>query len=103
MKKLESEQQYQSLKQSKTVFLFSANWCPDCHVIEPDLPKIEEKFSQFEFVRVDRDVFIDLAIEEGVMGIPSFIVYQDGNRIGDYIGKERKTIDQIDQFMSQFV
>lgn len=102
MKKLETTEQYASYKQGETVFLFSADWCPDCRVIEPGLPDIEAKYEQFDFVLVDRDQFIDLAIEEGVMGIPSFLVYKKGERVGDYIGKERKTIEQIDTFLSQF-
>ncbi|MBI5974268.1 thioredoxin family protein [Staphylococcus canis] len=102
MKKLESIQQYQELKKGNTIFVFSANWCPDCRVIEPDLPEVEDKFTQFEFISVDRDEFIDLAIEEGVMGIPSFLVYKNNERVGDYIGKERKSIEQINQFISQF-
>ncbi|MDO5374911.1 MAG: thioredoxin family protein [Staphylococcus rostri] len=102
MKQLENIEQYEAYKQKETVFLFTADWCPDCRVIEPGLPEIEAKFTQFEFVSVDRDQFIDLAIEEGVMGIPSFLVYKAGERVGDYIGKERKTIEQIDAFLSQF-
>ena len=42
-----------------------------CKVIEPDLPKLE-KYSNFKFVSADRDKFIDLAIENDIMGIPSF-------------------------------
>lgn len=102
LKQLESEKQYETYKQKQTIFLFSADWCPDCKIIEPDLPQVEEKYPQFEFVMVDRDQFIDLAIEEGIMGIPSFLVYQNGERVGDYIGKERKTIEQIEQFIDQF-
>ncbi len=33
MKQLESEQQFESLKQGATVFEFTAGWCPDCRVI----------------------------------------------------------------------
>lgn len=102
MKQLESIEQYNAYKEKETVFLYTAGWCPDCRAIEPGLPDIEAKFTQFDFVSVDRDQFIDLAIEEGVMGIPSFLVYKNGKRVGDYIGKERKTIEQIDAFLSQF-
>lgn len=35
MKHLESEQQFEQLKNEKTVFLFTADWCPDCKIIEP--------------------------------------------------------------------
>ena len=102
MKTIQNIEEYKTLTQSKTVFMFTAGWCPDCRFIEPGLPQLEKKYPNLNFVSVDRDAFIELAIEEGVMGIPSFIVYDAGQRVGDYIGKERKSIEQIDQFLEQF-
>ncbi|HGZ9508861.1 TPA: thioredoxin family protein [Staphylococcus aureus] len=94
MKQLESEQQFESLKQGATVFEFTAGWCPDCRVIEPDLPELEARYPMFDFVSVDRDKFMD---------IPSFLVYKNGELLGSYIGKERKSIEQIDAFLAQYV
>ena len=45
MQQLESEQQFENLKNEQTVFLFTADWCPDCKVIEPDLPQLEAKYT----------------------------------------------------------
>ena len=98
MKTLENETQFKELKQQQTVFLFTADWCPDCKVIEPDLPQLEDKYQEYNFVSVDRDKYLDICIEHGIMGIPSFLVYRDGEQIGSYIGKERKSIEQIDSF-----
>ncbi|EHR90984.1 thioredoxin domain protein [Staphylococcus hominis VCU122] len=39
---LETEKQFEELKNEQTVFEFTAGWCPDCKVIEPDLPKLEK-------------------------------------------------------------
>ncbi|MDK7113580.1 thioredoxin family protein [Staphylococcus pettenkoferi] len=101
MKKLENEQQFADFKQGKVVFMFTATWCPDCRVIEPDLPQLEEKYDDFDFVSVDRDQFIDLCAQHDIMGIPSFLVYSNDELLGSYIGKERKSIEQIDQFLSE--
>lgn len=100
MQQLESEQQFKNLKNEQTVFLFTADWCPDCKVIEPDLPQLEAKYTNYKFISVDRDKFIDICINYDIMGIPSFLVFRDGNQIGSYIGKERKSIEQIDQFLA---
>lgn len=100
MKTLENETQFKELKQQQTVFLFTADWCPDCKVIEPDLPQLEDKYQEYNFVSVDRDKYLDICIEHGIMGIPSFLVYRDGEQIGRYIGKERKSIEQIDSFLA---
>ncbi|MCH4337261.1 thioredoxin family protein [Staphylococcus haemolyticus] len=103
MIKLESESQFNSLKKENTVFEFTAGWCPDCRIIEPDLPRLEEKYKHFNFVSVNRDEFIDLAIKNDIMGIPSFLVYKNDELVGSYIGKERKSIEQIDEFLSKYV
>lgn len=72
----------------------------DCKVIEPDLPQLEAKYTNYKFISVDRDKFIDICINYDIMGIPSFLVFRDGNQIGSYIGKERKSKEQIDQFLA---
>lgn len=97
---LETEKQFEELKNEQTVFEFTAGWCPDCKVIEPDLPQLEAKYTNYKFVSVDRDKFIDICIEHGIMGIPSFLVFSNGQQIGSYIGKERKSIEQIDEFLA---
>ncbi|KAA0549054.1 thioredoxin family protein [Bacillus sp. BGMRC 2118] len=100
MKKLENVEQYKEIIQNKVVLLFSADWCPDCRFIEPFLPEIEETYNEFTFYYVDRDQFIDLCVELDVFGIPSFVAYADGNELGRFVSKDRKTQDEIEQFLN---
>lgn len=100
MQKLESLEQFEQLRDSGShVFLFSANWCPDCRVIEPVLPEIETKFSEYQWIYVDRDQFIDLCIQLDVFGIPSFVAYENGKELGRFVSKDRKTQEEIEQFI----
>ncbi|PWA07054.1 thiol reductase thioredoxin [Pueribacillus theae] len=100
MKQLSSVEEYNQLKdQGKHIFLFTADWCPDCRVIEPVLPEIEQKFSEYEFLSVDRDKFIDLCAELDIFGIPSFIAYENGNELGRFVSKNRKTQKEIEDFI----
>ncbi|MBM7692931.1 thiol-disulfide isomerase/thioredoxin [Peribacillus deserti] len=100
MKKLESAEQFQELKNTgKSVFLFSADWCPDCRFIEPFMPEVEEKYKDFTFTYVDRDQFIDICAENDVYGIPSFIAYQNGEELGRFVSKDRKTQEEIEKFI----
>ncbi|WP_201715911.1 thioredoxin family protein [Rossellomorea arthrocnemi] len=103
MRKLESVEEFQQLKESgKHVFMFSADWCPDCRIIEPILPEIESQYAEYTFLYVDRDQFIDLCIELDIFGIPSFIAYGDGRELGRFVSKDRKTKEQIEDFMNTF-
>ena len=105
MNVLENEEQFYELTQENktTVFVFSAEWCPDCVYIKPFLPELIEKYSQFIFVYVDRDAYIDLCIDLEIMGIPSFVVYKQGKEIGRFVSKLRKTKEQIDDFLSSML
>ncbi|MBN8192031.1 thioredoxin family protein [Bacillus sp. NTK074B] len=103
MRKLESVEEFHELKENgKHVFMFSADWCPDCRIIEPILPEIESQYSDYTFLYVDRDQFIDLCIELDIFGIPSFIAYGDGRELGRFVSKDRKSKEQIEEFMNTF-
>ncbi|MEI4769235.1 thioredoxin family protein [Psychrobacillus sp. FJAT-51614] len=100
MKSLNSVEEFDQLKQeSKVVFKFTADWCPDCHFIDPFMDEVEGEFSDFQFVSVDRDKFIDLCIQLDVFGIPSFIVFDNGEEKGRFVSKDRKTREEIESFL----
>ncbi|MFJ7753457.1 thioredoxin family protein [Peribacillus muralis] len=100
MENLKTEQQYDALKnEGKHIFLFSATWCGDCRIIEPIMPEIEKKYPHFTFIHVDRDEFIDVCAANDVFGIPSFIAYDNGKELGRYVSKDRKTQEQIEEFI----
>ncbi len=102
MKSLQSKEMYlDEIKEGLSVVMFSANWCPDCVVIEPVLPEIEEKFSEFTFYYADRDQLIDLCAELDIFGIPSFIAYKDGEEVDRFVSKERKTPEEIEKFLQE--
>lgn len=99
MDKLQSMEQFEQLIQERTIFMFSANWCPDCRIIEPFLPEIMSKYSEYTFIYVDRDEFIDLCIDKDIFGIPSFLCYINGEEKGRFVSKDRKTQEEIEQFI----
>jgi thiol-disulfide isomerase/thioredoxin len=100
MKNLESMEQFELLRENGShIFLFSADWCPDCRVIEPVLPELEGKFFEYQWIYVDRDKFIDLCIELDVYGIPSFIAFDNGKELGRFVSKDRKTKEEIEAFV----
>ncbi len=64
------------------------------------MPEIEANFSQFEFILVDRDENIDLCQEMMIMGIPSFVVYEDGKEKARFVNKDRKTKKEVEDFLN---
>ncbi|HEY8364709.1 MAG TPA: thioredoxin family protein [Haloplasmataceae bacterium] len=96
---LESIEQFKELKKQHTVYLFSADWCPDCRYLEPFLGEIEAMYPYMQFVYVDRDKFIDICQAYNIYGIPSFVVYKNEQLVGTFISKFRKTKQEIIDFL----
>lgn len=97
---LKEDQLIETIGNGKVVLFFTADWCPDCRFIKPVMPEIEQDFSDYTFYEVDRDENIDLAAELNVFGIPSFIVYDNGKEIGRFVNKDRKTKQQVEDFLN---
>lgn len=87
-------------KSGDNVFFFTATWCGDCNFIKPQLPEIEADFPQYKFIQIDRDQFLDVAVEMSIMGIPSFVVLKDGQTVGRLVNKDRKTKAEIEEFLN---
>ncbi|MGT2833257.1 thioredoxin family protein [Streptococcus halotolerans] len=83
----------------KTVFLFTADWCGDCQYLYPLLEDIETEHSDFTFMQIDRDNFMDLAQKWDIFGIPSLVVFEKGQEIGRFVDKNRKTKEEISAFL----
>lgn len=90
---------YKKAIENKSIILFTASWCPDCLFIKPFIGEVVEKFSQFTFYVIDRDEMIDLCKELDILGIPSFIGYENGQETGRFVSKFRKTREEIEEFI----
>lgn len=98
--KMDKKALEEKLSTGKYVLFFTADWCPDCRFIKPAMHEIEANFSQFEFILVDRDENIDLCQEMMIMGIPSFVVYEDGKEKARFVNKDRKTKKEVEDFLN---
>lgn len=100
LEKMNKEELEVKLAKGQYVLFFTADWCPDCVFIKPEMPNLEEEFSNFTFLLVDRDENLELCQELMIMGIPSFVVYRDGQEVDRYVNKERKTKQQVQDFLN---
>lgn len=81
------------VKQAATPVLvdFWAEWCGPCKTIAPVLEEIaEERGEKLTIVKLDVDTNPQWAMEYGVMGIPTMLLFKDGKvveRITGYLPK----------------
>ena len=77
------------IKSSKVVLVeFYATWCPHCNRMKPIVAEVKElmagKAGVYQF---DVDADKDLASENNVESIPTFIAYKNGEEAWRYSGE----------------
>ncbi|EHI68879.1 thioredoxin family protein [Streptococcus ictaluri] len=90
-------------QEDKVLLFFTADWCPDCQFIYPVMPDLEADYPQLTFVRINRDLFIDLAQQWHIFGIPSFVLLEKGKEISRLVNKLRKTKAEISAFLADLI
>jgi len=86
---LENQKFKELVNVEKVLVDFYANWCGPCRMLAPVLEKVE---SDIKVIKVDVDIFEDLAREYRVMSIPTIVLLENGNETKRNIGfidKER--------------
>nr|WP_281976275.1 thioredoxin family protein [Halobacillus litoralis] len=100
---LELEQFQTTISKSENVVIkFSAGWCPDCRRMDAFFPSVQEEYQHLPVYEVDRDQFPALAEKYEVMGIPSLLVFNDGEKIGHLHSADAKTPEQTNEFLSKY-
>lgn len=83
----------QDVLDSKKVILLDvwAPWCAPCRGMEPVLNAISEETKDWvEVVKLDASVEMDQVQELGVTGLPTFLIYKNGQIVGSNIGAVAK-------------
>ena len=94
-----SLEDFEKAKMEKSIFMFTASWCPDCVFVKNFIGDIVKDNPEFKFYKIDRDQFIDLCKDLDILGIPSFVAYNNGDEIGRFVSKLRKTKQEIQDFI----
>lgn len=87
----------------KSIVYFYTEWCPDCYMIKPFVPRLEYDFKDYMFYSFDRDSSIELAKHLEIYGIPSFVVFHNGDEIGRLVTKFRKTYQEVKTFIEKTI
>lgn len=65
--------------QNPVVVDFYADWCGPCKIIEPVVHKLADEYEgKVKFVKVDTDANQELAMQFGIMSIPTVMFFKKG-------------------------
>jgi len=67
----------------KHVMFLQADWCGDCKAIKPFVQQIKDavEATGATWFDADRDENLAVAQEQNLMGIPAFVLFEDGQQI----------------------
>jgi len=65
---------------------FWAVWCGPCKMIEPTIEKMSTDRKDVKVVKLNVDENADIAQRYGVMSIPTFIIFNKGQKAGTFVG-----------------
>ena len=102
MKKVNSEQEYreQIKKDELSVGVFTTTWCPDCKRLDMFINDILEENTDKQWFTIDRDEFPEISEEQSVMGIPSLLVFKNGEKLAHLHSANAKTPEQVKEFLN---
>ena len=69
---------------------FWAPWCGPCRKVVPLVEEIAEERSDIKVVKVNVDEEQELAIQFGVMSIPSVFALKEGKVVAQFVGVKPK-------------
>lgn len=81
------------------VVKFFAGWCPDCTRMNMFIDPIISDYHQYTWYEINRDDFPELAEKYQVMGIPSLLIFKDGEKLAHLHSANAKTPTDVMAFL----
>lgn len=101
MEKITATQQFEEIIKRDTPVLvkFETTWCPDCKRLDMFIGDIMKEHKELQWFEMDKDEFPEIAEKYQVMGIPSLLVFKNGEKIAHLHSANAKTPEQVREYL----
>lgn len=103
METVEKRDQFEEVIKSEEPIIVKVfvGWCPDCKRLDMFIPDIIEEFGNYKWYQVNSDEIEGFAEDYEVMGIPSILIFQKGEKIAHQHSAFTKTPESVREFLHQ--
>ena len=87
MEQFDSTNYLKKISEDKlTLVKYSADWCMPCRNLSPIIDEVVKKYPDINAGEVNIDIHSDLAIKDGIRGVPTIVFYKNGNVVDKMVG-----------------
>ncbi|MCC7574825.1 thioredoxin [Candidatus Woesearchaeota archaeon] len=86
MKDLKVDELKDFISKGDTVVDFWASWCGPCKMLGPVFEEVSKELEKVKFAKADIDEVGEAAVELGVRGVPTIILFRDGKELNRIVG-----------------
>ena len=103
MESIQTTENFNKIIQSDqpVIIKFEAGWCPDCKAMDLWIDPIIEKYNAYQWYSVNRDELEDVAANHDVMGIPSLLIFKNGEKLAHLHSANAKSPEQGETFLAE--
>lgn len=90
------------VKNENVVVDFWAEWCIPCKMVAPIFQNLAKKYEgKIIFAKVNIDQNLEIAEKFGILSIPTFLIFKNGEKVGEIVGAltEKKLEEKILEFL----
>ncbi|GKU80723.1 thioredoxin family protein [Niallia sp. NCCP-28] len=104
MKEIQTLEEFNEIIQSEKIVIvkFFTTWCPDCTRMDLFIGDIMEANADKTWYSLNKDELPSIAEKYDVMGIPSLLLFKNGEKIGHLHSANAKTPEQVEEFLQAY-
>lgn len=89
------------LSEEPIIVKFFADWCPDCTRMNMFIDQVLAEYGNYKWYELNNDEVPDVAAEQDVMGIPSILLFQNGEKLAHLHSANAKSPEEVIAFLQQ--
>lgn len=102
MKPIHTKEEFQAAisGDQPVIVKFQAGWCPDCTRMDMFIDPIVEEFNAYQWFDLNRDELPEIADQYEVMGIPSLLIFKQGEKTAHLHSANAKSPEDVTDFLA---